>query len=132
MAELAIREIEVGQLKSECVRIIYRTIHGIHDSGGTPDFGNVLTAMDDPGLKNIWVELDERAHAKAAAAQTQARDRLQGLISNFRYTTMTRDRRQQLAALEEKRLDDQEELAVLQSLIAQERGRHGISAPKDG
>ena len=132
LAELALREIEVGQLKSECVRIIYRTIHGIHDTGGTPDFGNVLTALDDPGLKNIWVELDERAHAKAAAAQTQARDRLQGLISDFRYTTMTRDRRQQLAALEEKRLDDQEELAVLQSLIAQERGRHGISAPKDG
>ncbi len=132
LAELAIREIEVGQLKSECVRIIYRTIHGIYDSGGTPDFGNVLTALDDPGLKNIWVEVDERAHAKAAAAQTQARDRLQGLISDFRYTTMTRDRRQQLAALEEKRLDDQEELAVLQSLIAQERGRHGISAPKEG
>lgn len=132
LAELAISEIEAGQLKSDCVRIIYRIIHGIYDSGGTPDFGNVLTALDDPGLKNIWVELDERAHAKAAAAQTQARDRLQGLISDFRYTTMTRDRRQQLAALEEKRLDDQEELAVLQSLIAQERGRHGISAPKEG
>jgi len=132
LVELAIREIEVGQLKSECVRTIYRTIHGIHDSGGTPDFGNVLTALDDPGLKNIWVELDERAHAKAATAQTQAHDILQGLISDFRYTTMTRDRRQQLAALEEKRLDDQEELAVLQTLIAQERGRHGISAPKDG
>nr|MCU0876132.1 toprim domain-containing protein [Pirellulaceae bacterium] len=34
LAELALREIEVGQLKSECVRIIYRTIHGIHDAGG--------------------------------------------------------------------------------------------------
>lgn len=132
LAELALREIEVGQLKSECVRIIYRTIHGIHDTGGTPDFGNVLTALDDPGLKNIWVELDERAHAKAESAQTQSRDRLQGLIDVFRYATMTRDRPHQLAALEEKRLDDQQELAVLQSLIAQERGRHGISAPKDG
>jgi len=132
LAELALREIEVGQLKSEPIRIIYRTIHGIYDTGGAPDFGNVLTALDDPGLKNIWVELDERAHAKAAAAQTHSRDRLQGLIDIFRYATMTRDRRQQLAALEEKRLDDQEELDVLQNLIAQERGRHGISAPKEG
>jgi len=132
LAELALREIEVGQLKSECVRIIYRTIHGIHDTGGTADFGNVLTALDDPGLKNIWVELDERAHAKAESALTQSRDRLQGLIDIFRYATMTRDRPHQLAALEEKRLDDQQELAVLQRLIAQERGRHGISAPKDG
>lgn len=132
LAELALREIEVGQLKSEPVRIIYRTIHGIYDTGGTPDFGNVLTALDDPGLKNIWVELDERAHAKAAAAQTHSRDRLQGLIDIFRYATMTRDRRQQLVALQEKRLDDQEELDVLQNLIAQERSRHGISAPKEG
>lgn len=132
LAELALREIEVGQLKSECIRTIYRTIHGIHDSGGTPDFGNVLTALDDPGLKNIWVELDERAHAKAESALTQSRDRLQGLIDIFRYATITRDRRHQLAALEEKRLDDQQELAVLQRLIDQERSRHGISAPKDG
>jgi len=132
LVELALREIEVGQLKSECIRTIYRTIHGIHDSGGTPDFGNVLTALDDPGLKNIWVELDERAHAKAESALTQSRDRLQGLIDIFHYATMTRDRRQQLAALEEKRLDDQQELAVLQRLIAQERSRHGISAPKEG
>jgi hypothetical protein len=78
------------------------------------------------------VELDERAHAKAAAAQTHSRDRLQGLIDIFRYATMTRDRRQQLVALQEKRLDDQEELDVLQNLIAQERSRHGISAPKEG
>lgn len=132
LVESALREIELGQLKSEPVRIIYRTIHGIYDTGGTPDFGNVLTALDDPGLKNIWVEVDERAHAKAAAAQTHSRDRLQGLIEFFRYATMTRDRRQQLAALQEKRLDDQEELDVLQNLIAQERSRHGISAPKEG
>ncbi|MCU0876131.1 MAG: hypothetical protein MUE50_27740 [Pirellulaceae bacterium] len=76
--------------------------------------------------------MDERAHAKAESALTQSRDRLQGLIDIFRYATMTRDRPHQLAALEEKRLDDQQELAVLQRLIAQERSRHGISAPKDG
>lgn len=128
----AVREIESGQLQSETARTLYGTIHGIFDMGGTPDFGNVLTALDDPSLKNIWVELDERARAKAAAAPTDPRERLQGLVDAFQYATMTRDRPQQLAALEQKRLDDQEELAVLQSLIDQERSRHGISAPKEG
>jgi len=91
----------------------------------------VLTALDDPGLKNIWVELDERAHAKAAAAQTQSRDRLQGLIDIFRYATMT-ETAATAGRSGRKALDDEEELAVLQSLIAQERGRHVFPRPRTG
>ncbi len=127
-----IREIEIGQLKSEVVKELYKTIHGIHDAGRTPDFGNVLTVLEDPHLKNIWVELDERAHAKAATALTEAHARLQGLIADFHYATLTQDRRRTLAALEEKSLDEQQEQAALEALIAQERNRQGISAPTDG
>jgi DNA primase len=127
-----IREIEIGQLNSEVVKELYKTIHGIHDAGRTPDFGNVLTVLENPHLKNIWVELDERAHAKAATALTEAHARLQGLIADFRYATLTQDRRRTLAALEEKSLDEQQEQAALEALIAQERNRQGISAPTDG
>ena len=127
-----IREIEIGQLKSEVVKELYKTIHGIHDAGRTPDFGNVLTVLEDPHLKNIWVELDERAHAKAATALTEAHARLQGLIADFHYATLTQNRPRMLAALEEKSLDEQQEQAALEALIAQERNRQGISAPTDG
>lgn len=128
----AVREIEIGQLRSEPLRAIFGTIHGIHDKGLTPDFGNVLTALEDPRLKNIWVELDERAHAKAEEALEDARHRLQGLIDDFRYALQAKDRGRELAALEEKRLSEQEELDALEKLIAQERDRQGISAPTDG
>ena len=128
----AVGEIGIGQLRSEPLRAIYGTIHGIHDEGGTSDFGNVLTALEDPRLKNIWVEVDERAHAKAEDAQKDARSRLQGLIDDFRYALQAKDRGQELAALEEKRLSEQEERDALEKLIAQERDRQGISAPTDG
>jgi hypothetical protein len=128
----AVGEIGIGQLRSEPLRAIYGTIHGIHDEGGTPDFGNVLTALEDPRLKNIWVEVDERAHAKAEEALKDARSRLQGLIDDFRYALQAKDRGQKLAALEEKRLSEQEERDALEKLIAQERDRQGISAPTDG
>ena len=92
----------------------------------------MLTALDDPDLKNILVELDERAQAKAAEAQEDAPARLQGLIDHFRHELEAKDRQHKLAALEGKRLSEQEELAALQQLIAQERNRQGISAPTDG
>jgi hypothetical protein len=128
----AASQIEVAQLQSEATRAIYQTIGSIHDAGRAPDFGNVLTALDDPRLKNIWVELDERAHAKAEEAQESTRNRLQGLIDHFRHVRETKDRRQELAALEEKRLSEREEVEALELLIAQERDRRGISAPTDG
>jgi hypothetical protein len=36
------------------------------------------------------------------------------------------------AALQEKKLNEEEELDALQMLIAQERSRRGISGPKEG
>jgi DNA primase len=132
LASQTVRQVEVGQLQSEAIKRIYLTICRLHDEGRTADFGNVLTALDDPRLKNIWVELDERAHAKAETAQADAQTRLQGLIDDFRYATLTKDRPHKLAALEEKRLDDQQSLAELQALIDQERNRQGISSPTDG
>jgi len=128
----AIAEVDVGQLHCQPARKIFYTIHWLHDEQRPPDFGNVLTALDDPALKNIWVEVDERAQAKAAEAQEDARQRLQGLIDNYRYTMEKKGRRHMEAALQEKKLNEQEELYALQMLIAQERNRHGISEPKDG
>jgi DNA primase len=132
LVEQAIRDIDFDHLRSELVKQLFHTIQSIYAAGRTPDFGNVLTEMEDPHLKNIWVELDERAQAKAATAQTDAQARLQGLIDDFRYAMLTRDRQHTLAALEAKRLDDQQEQAALETLIAQERNRRGISESTDG
>jgi hypothetical protein len=130
--EQAIAEIEVGLLRSAPARQIFHTIHRLYDDQHTPDFGNVLSALDEPEMKNIWVEIDERAQAKAAEVQEDARERLQGLIDGYRYAREVKDRRHKYSALQEKQLNEEEELYALQKLIAQERDRQGISKPKDG
>jgi hypothetical protein len=130
--ELAVSQIEVGLLYSPPARTIFHKLQWLHDQQSTPDFGNVLTALDDPAMKNIWVEVDERAQAKAAEAQLDARQRLQGLIDGYRYAMEKKGRRHTEAALQDKKLNEQEEIDALQMLIAQERNRHGISGPKDG
>lgn len=127
-----IEEVEPEHLRSAAARQLLETIARVQCEGHTPDFGNVLNAVEDPALQNVWVELDERARAKAAEAQQDALVRLQGLIDDFRYELETRDGRRELAALEEKRLNENEELDALQRLIARQRNRQGISSPMDG
>jgi hypothetical protein len=103
-------------------REIFHTLHRCtEDEQRTPDFGNVLTALDDPAMKNIWVEIDERAQAKAPEAQEDARQRLQGLIADYRYALEKRNRPTWRRHCKRRRLNEEEELYVLQMLIAQER-----------
>lgn len=138
LAEAAIRETEIYTWKSPATRTIFRTIHEFFDDGAVPEFGRVLTALDDSGLKNVLVELDERAHAKAAEALQDAAARLRGLAHHFQHESATHARRQQQAALDNKRLDAEEELAALKMLVAQQQAFHasrmnqGTSAPMDG
>ncbi len=128
----AIARIELGHIHSPPAREIFHTLHRVYEEGRTPDFGNVLNALEDPALKNIWVELDERSGAKTQEAEENGHQRLTRLIADYHYALEKKNRPHTEAALQEKRLDAQEELYVLQMLIAQERTRHGISGPKEG
>ena len=128
----AIARIELGHLHSPPAREIFHTLHQVYEEGRSPDFGNVLTALEDPALKNIWVALDERANAKLEEADEDATQRLNRLIADYHYALEKKNRPHTEAALQDKRLDAQEELYVLQMLIAQERTRQGISGPKEG
>lgn len=139
LAEQAIAEIEIGYLKSQPARDIFYLIHSLVDDGMLPEFGRVLTAAEDAHLKNLLVELDERAHRKAAEAQIDAAIRLHGLAEDFQNEIAAKDRHHQLAAMEERRLNADEELAALQALINQKRkgfevsNEHpGESSPTDG
>ena len=91
-----------------------------------------MTQLEDARLKNLLVELDERAHEKAELVQVDAPIRLRGLIDAFSENEKEPARREQLATLEEQTLDEQEQLDILQQLIQHERNRQGISAPTDG
>jgi DNA primase len=135
----AIRDIAHGPLKSPPAREIFDMIQRLHEAGLVPEFGRVLTELDDPRLKNILVEIDERAHAKAAEALLNSVARLHTLASSFRAELTNQNRRHQLAALQEGRLDEEQELEALKLLVAQQRASHapivneqGTSAPMDG
>lgn len=132
LVPVAIERIGVEDMSGPLARLLLSTYLELEVAGETLDFPRVLTEVEDAQLKNILVELDERAQRKAALAEESAMARLNGLIRDFAWERAAHASRDKVVALEEQRLNNQEELDLLTELIQQERERQGISMPTDG
>ncbi len=132
LTSAALQNIEITALPTETGRALYTLFARLAGNGQRPEFGHVLTHMEDPQLKSILVETDETANAKAEHAQAVAAERLDELVKGFERDALRTAGRQQLAVLENNNLDIEEEKELLQKLIEQERQRQNMSAPTDG
>ncbi|HIN94110.1 MAG TPA: DNA primase [Planctomycetes bacterium] len=128
----ALEHIKISALPTETGRSLYTLYTRLAADGHHPEFGYVLTQMEDPQLKSILVETDETANAKAEHVQTEAAERLDELVNGFQREALRTAGRQQLAALENNDLNLEEEKELLQKVIDQERRRQSMSAPTDG
>ena len=82
--------------------------------GELPDLACLLNHIDSPGLKNILVELeDDRERREAVDAKMQ----LSHLLDAYRRRQLEAERRGQLLRLEQRQLNDKEELELLTRLI---------------
>jgi len=132
LTSAALENIEITALPTETGRTLYTLFARLAGNGQRPEFGHVLTHMEDPQLKSILVETDETANAKAKHAPAMAAERLDELVKGFERDALRTAGRQQLAVLENNNLDIEEEKELLQKLIEQERQRQNMSAPTDG
>jgi DNA primase len=134
----AAEEISPEQIETPAAALIFNRCCELSHGGITPTFDRLLLEFDDPAIKNLLVDLDEQGRAKlldeagnikeSAEPAAQMRDLLNGMHRARQNKSM--DEQSQL--LREKRLDDAEELAVLNQLIEQERTRQGIQSPMEG
>jgi DNA primase len=137
LAETALLELTNEQLKAEPVRIIFAMYRRLGEEGHELEFGRVLSELEEPSLKHLLVELDERAQSKEEFASEDAAVRLRQLIDRIRYRDEASERDACLAQLEQNRLDEEEEAKVLQQLFEkklaeQKMKRQGSPAPTDG
>ena len=124
----------IGQddLDSEAAKKIY-SLYFMLDSTGEPlEFTRVLTELEDPALKHLVVDLDERSQKKSESALQDAAERLNGLIQYYDHKQLTAESRQALVALQQKQSSGEESLDDLEQFIAKQRERQGISAPTEG
>ncbi|MEQ8790379.1 MAG: DNA primase [Pirellulaceae bacterium] len=131
LAARAVVEIDPEHL-SGAARALFAAFGRLTSAGESPEFGVLMSSLEDPRLKNLLVLIDEQAHEKEQQALQGAEQRLDGLIESFEQGREDVGHRARLTALDQKQLDEQEQLDVLQQLIAQQRKRQGISSPTEG
>lgn len=121
--------IRVERLSSLAARQIYVACCELMRRGSLPSLDRLLNEFEQPSIHNLLVELDEHGRTRGVADATVRLDRL---LENLRAREEQRQHREQLAVLEEQRLDEPEQIKMLLQMIEQKRNRQGISKPTDG
>ncbi len=119
-------QISAAWLGSGLGRAVYDAACRLAAEGLTPDFDRLMLHLDDPAVKNLLVELDERAAAKGLHAVEPAA-LIEALIQRFRHKETQQRRPAELVALRNKQLDEDQTLALLERIRQQEQDRQGIS-----
>ncbi len=130
--------IQPAQFVSASCRHVYSQCLELWSGGIVPDFERLLLENDDPVVKNLLVELDERGRAKCGS---QPGTRLDDVLASFERRRHDEENRHQTTTLKQRQLAEEDELAVLLEIQRREtarqeqleqRVRGGISEPTDG
>jgi DNA primase len=132
LAPTALNDVADDDLTSPTARELFQTYRRLEEGGFSLDFNTVLSEIEDPRLKRVLVELDDRAHEKSPVAILDGPTRLRSIIRQFHQRHELREIRQTEAALEQRAYNEQEEQSVLKQMIAAKRRQQGITAPTEG
>ncbi|MCE2810788.1 MAG: DNA primase [Planctomycetaceae bacterium] len=129
LVPVAIERIAPRNLVSSTAIAIFQLYLNLELEGHSLDFQSILTATEDPSLKNTLVSLEQQATLKATKASMDPRARLETLCERWGASDDSDSVRSQRNALEDRSLDDQTQIDLLQSLIRQAQMKHGIEQP---
>jgi hypothetical protein len=114
---------------SQLARRVFAACCEISGRGIHPDFDRLMLEIDDPRVQSLLIELDEHGRNQNIP---DVPVRIRQSLDNFRWRDEQRRRHEHRSALEERRLDQEEEVRLVRELLAHERARQGISGPTDG
>ena len=126
---MAIERIAPKNLVSPTALAIFQLYLNLELEGHSLDFQSILTATEDASLKNTLVTIEQQAVLKASKASMAPRARLESLCERWGASDDSDSVRSQRNALEDRSLDDQTQIDLLQSLIRQAQMKHGIEQP---
>ncbi|MCY3005981.1 MAG: DNA primase [Planctomycetota bacterium] len=129
LVPMAIERIAPEHMTSPTSLAIFQLYLELELDGHALDFQSVLTATEDPSLKNILVTIQEQAIVKASKSTMDAHARLESLCERWAIQDGSDPVRSQRDALEDRSLDDQTQIDLLESLIRQAQLKHKIEQP---
>ena len=125
-------EIDCKQLSFQPCRKIFEACCRLADAGIEPSFQRLMLEFDEPGIKSLLVEVDERGSAKGAEDPHAV---MRQLLDTFQRNQVSKLRPVDEGALRQGNLTEDEQKDLLHRIVQQQqlqRARHGISDPTDG
>ncbi len=111
------------------IRVLFEIYCGFAEHDESADFTRIMSELEDSRLKNLLVDIDEAARSKGTL---DPEARIAHIASHFHQRLQKKEAQAMVASLEQRQLDEREELRVLEQLLEQARRRQGISEPTDG
>ena len=116
-------------LGSEPARRLWKLYTDLELAGNALDFDSVMSATEDPQLKNILVCLETEATEKVQFLKVEANDRLHALCERLATQDQAMQDQLRVRELESKKLAADDEMSLLQQVIAQARDKQRIVPP---
>ena len=107
--------IDVEDMQTDTARNLYGLAQKIYQTGALPSFDRLMLEIDTPEYKNLLVNCDEQAQAKA---QSDIDLRRKDLLSELDRRQQKNQRQHNLAQLKRSQLQPQEEEQLLAKLFA--------------
>ncbi|XZE19832.1 DNA primase [Pirellulaceae bacterium SH449] len=124
---IAIERFPVSNLNSNTAKKIFQTYLDLELNGNALNFGSVLSAVEDAGVKSVLVSIEEHASRRAEKCAMTPDERLHSLCDRLSGHEDRAYRRQQISILERKQIDEQSELDLLNQIVSQARAKHGLT-----
>jgi DNA primase len=122
-------QLDPDDIESPAARELFTLAVELFHTGQPPTFDRLMLAVDDPSMKSLLVDCDEAGRHKT---ESDPRQRIRDLLAD-------RDRRREdarhqsvIAVLNQRQLNEENELETLRSLFHDLERRQAGSAPTDG
>ncbi len=137
--QATIENISPDQFVMGPLREIYETFVDVHRRDREPDFNSVMTVLDQDGLKNLLVAIDEKAGKKQESTPLPPERRLDSIVLAFEKKLNETIRNQIVASVDQPGSSDDDEVRMLEQLAQLKKvetntkdNGHDVSAPMDG
>lgn len=124
VAAMAIEAIDPDWLRSTTAKMLLSAYQDLDLQGHDLDSASLLTLLENEFLKNQIITLQQRVDTRADRIAESPHERYAAILTRFHEREFEAEKSRQIVQLESATLPEDEELAVLQAIIAAERIRH--------
>lgn len=126
LAATAVEAIDPDWLESTTAKMLLSAYQDLELAGHSLHVDSVLLLVENEMLKNQIVTMQQRVADRDGKLPESPEDRYAAIMTRFRDRAFSSEQNKQIEKLASAELAEDEEVALLKSLIEEERNRHGI------